>query len=349
MSRQQTSTPEAGSLRTDDERSAVERPTERSAAPGTVVVSIDAELGWGHHDLASPPVRRVEAGRSGWTALLKLLSTVGVPATWAVVGHLFLTGCDGVHADHPTPPDWFAPERGAWADRPDLRFGPDLVERVAAAEEDHEIAAHTFSHVPLGRPGTTIEIARAEVCETLRAVEDSPIDAELTSLVFPRNAVGHRDVLAEWGFTCYRGTSPSPNGRLSRPLDKVARTAGLRPTVVSPTIDEFGLVNVPSSQYLFEVEGLPRRVAEAVWDDPVVLSATAGVDAAAETGKLFHLWLHPNNLVTDADTERVRRVLAYVARCRDEGAIRVETMGEVADRVLAAPSHVGDPVPRIER
>lgn len=299
----------------------------RRASVGTVVLSIDAGLGWKFHDLETPPAERVEAGREGWTTLVELLDEYEIPATWAVVGHLFLDSCDGIHSLHPTPEGWFERERTEWAQRPDLRYGPDLIDRISAAEAEHEIGCHTFSHVEFGDPSTTTEIAREELVASLEAAATRSPTPSMSSVVFPRNNVGHRDVLAEWGFTCYRGVSPADGT-----IHKVTRATIGQPPLVRPQLDEYGLVNIPASMFLYGFEGRSRRAFERVWDDPIVRAVRRGVDAVAGTDRIFHIWLHPNNLVTEAETVRLRRVLAAVARKRDAGEIRVETMRDVSQR-----------------
>lgn len=306
----------------------------RGDSQGTVVVSVDAELGWGYHDCESPPAWLDEA-RDGWLDLLALSDTYDVPTTWAFVGHLLLEDCDGRHPDHPLSPEWFARERGEWADRPDLRFGPDLVTAVEDAAVDHELACHSFSHVLFGDPDVSRTVAEAEVETCQRLAADR--DVSLSSFVFPRNAVGHRDVLAEHGFECYRGTSPAvgPAIPLARQMSKLmgGMTRPPVPPLVDAAIDEHGLVDVPASLYLFGFQGLARRFVDTVRGDPVVRSVRRGLDAVAGTGRILHLWLHPNNLRTDADVERVRQVFELVRERIDAGGVRVETMGEVAERV----------------
>ena len=294
---------------------------------GSVVISLDAELGWGFHDFEVPPTDRVESGRRGWQQMLALLEEFDVRATWAVVGHLMLETCDGEHADHPAPPGWFERERTAWRDREDLRFGPDLVRAILDAEVDHELGSHSFSHVLFGHPDTTTELARAE----LRRCHDLAAEWGLTleSFVYPRNYVGHRAVLAEEGISAYRGTTPTPDG-FRGVLETMVRDGSL---LVSPRIDEYGLVNVPSSMFLFGFEGPVRTITESVWEDPMVVLARRGIDQAAENEGVFHIWLHPNNLVDERDDERMRAILEYVARRRCESDLTVETMGDVARRV----------------
>lgn len=291
---------------------------------GTVVISVDAELGWGFHDLPDPPERRVESGRSGWRELIELFDEFGVPATWAYVGHLLLDDCDGRHDGYPD--GWFTRERRAWRDRPDLRFGRELIEAVRDADADHELACHTFSHVLFGDAST--DLARTEVVSSLALAREHDVD--LTSFVFPRNDVGHLDVLAEWGFSCYRGSpvTSRTGSRFRRLLQ--GTVTDWTPPLIEPTLDRYGMVDLPPSLYLFSFEGMPRRLVEPVFGDPIVGQVRRGLEDAAERDGVLHLWLHPNDLVDDRACERMRTVLAHVERAD----VRVETMRDVAERVV---------------
>lgn len=299
---------------------------------GSVVISIDAELGWGFHDLEEPPSSRMDAARSGWRTLLEVFDAHDVSATWAVVGHLFLETCDGVHANHPSIDGWFDRERESWTTRPDIRFGRDLVAATVDADVDHEIACHSFSHVLFDDTRFSPATIRAELEAATSAAR--AVGIEYDSFVFPRNALGHRDLLAAFGFTCYRGVGHGPRGKGRRTLKKLLAAA--RPEfvdVVTPTVDEYGLVDVPPSMYLYGFEGWPRRVLESVWVDPMLAAAKHGVDRASREDGVFHVWLHPNNIRTERDRRRLRAFVAYAAATRDRTDLRIETMRDVASRV----------------
>lgn len=306
---------------------------------GSVVLSIDAELAWGFHDLPNPPKRRIDAARTAWKDVLSMLDEFSVPATWAVVGHLFLEECDGIHADHPVPPAWFEHDPGGVVGDDSSWFGLDLVREIQAARVDHEIASHSFSHVEFGDSETARETAVAEVEASIEAA--AAADIQLHSFVFPRNVVGYRDVLAAYGFTCYRGVCPDrwfdavPTPRAGKLLD--ATLVQSAPPLVSPLVDEYGLINLPASLDLFGFEGTARSLVEPVFGDPVVRQAKAGIDCAAESDGVFHLWLHPNNLLAERDFERLRTVLSYLADRREATSLSAETMRTVGERALADP------------
>src|SRR5258707_15822420 len=88
---------------------------------GALVVSLDLELLWGYHDVGITELLRAQCdgARTAVRRLLALFEHYEVPATWAIVGHLFLDhaerDADGrVHPKHPRPV--YARLRGDWFD-----------------------------------------------------------------------------------------------------------------------------------------------------------------------------------------------------------------------------------------
>ncbi|MFC5972349.1 polysaccharide deacetylase family protein [Halomarina salina] len=302
-----------------------------------VVISLDAELAWGFHDLQDPPVERIEHARGSWNRLVDLFERGDVPATWAVVGHLFLDECDGTHADHPAAGDgWFATDPGGDRVANPNWFGRDLLDRIRESDVDHDIGSHTFSHVEFGKADTSREVADAELRLANEAAEAYGVD--LDSLVFPRNNVGHLDVLADNGFTCYRGNQvPRWYHRLpvTAPGKFAEYALGLStPPVFDPTVDEHGLVNVPASLYLYGFEGAARSLVSPLTDQPILRQVKAGLESLARRDEgVFHLWLHPNNVVTEADFQRMVAVVDLINEYRRNHDVTVETMRDVAASV----------------
>lgn len=299
---------------------------------GTVVISLDAELAWGYHDLDPLPTEKFETARKSWAWLVDAFEEFSIRATWAIVGHLFLSECDGTHVETMAPNGWFRHDPGGTTDDAPLWFGPDLVESVLDSPVDHEIASHSLSHVEFGADGTTRETAESEVATCVALAEEWGIDLE--SFVFPRNSVGYLDVLAEHGFQNYRSTgqrwfSDRQFRRAGKALDYgLGLTA---PGVAQPSLDEHELVRHESSQYLFSFEDPVRRLVRPFTTEPVVRRVERGLDRAAETGGVFHLWFHPNELRSSADYQRVRTVLTAIDERRDD--LQVATMAEIGRRI----------------
>ncbi|WP_135823339.1 polysaccharide deacetylase family protein [Halorussus ruber] len=303
---------------------------------GSVIVSLDAELAWGFHHYSEPPTRTLRHARGVWRRLCQVFDSYEIPATWAITGHLMLDACEEFHSGHP------AGERCCEAATDDISaerlwFGNGLVDAVASADVDHEIASHGFTHVHFeheraDRAFVADELAAAVEAATARGFDQS-------SFVFPVNRVGYRDLLADHGFDCYRGVAPAraDRGPIRRRAAKLASGVVGRPVppVVTPQVDEYGLVNVPASLYLFDFQGLARSILGRVTTDPVVRRAVAGIDAAARTEGVFHVWLHPHDVRGPRDFARLDAVLSHVATRRRSHGLRVETMADAADRVRA--------------
>ncbi|WP_246982235.1 polysaccharide deacetylase family protein [Halorientalis marina] len=327
----------------------------------SVVVSVDAELS--NH---RPPTERAKRrARYGWRRLLSLFETYDVPATWAVVGRLCTT------EDTIAPPaaeEWFTDgatesfDRDAAAVVGERRAlardltAPWLVDALAENPVEHDIGSHSYSHPRF--TNVSRELAVADVEAATAALEGWNPDPD--SFVYPFNAVAHRDVLAEAGFTCYRGTAGPDAGQESsvdrhpfHPLELVPErpkelagwafdrlseavtwTVGSSgPGLVEPELDDSGLVAVPSS--LPSLYRMPVAVRSALRDAgryPLARVATRGVDRAVERDRTIHLWFHPADFHTERDFRSLERVLEHVHRRRANG-LQVETMADVAVRV----------------
>src|SRR5579859_7458640 len=118
----------------------------------TFVLILDKELVWGSLDHTSPEAwsRANPDPRGVVHELLRLLDEYGVPATWAVVGHLFLASCRRA-PDGKVPPEIVRPNydwhHGDWLradpctdalDDP-LFYGADIVDMISGASAGHEI------------------------------------------------------------------------------------------------------------------------------------------------------------------------------------------------------------------
>jgi len=309
------------------------------------VLSLDKELVWGSVD--HTPVeewrRRHPDARGVTRELIALLDELAIPATWAVVGHLFLDACargpDG--RAHPElvrpsyrwhPGDWLAADPCTDAARAPLFYAPDLVDEIGAARAGHEIGSHSFSHLIYGDPGCSRAAAASDLGACVEAARARGL--ALRSFVFPRNVEGHHDVLRELGFTAFRGEEPHLYRRLPRPARRAAHFAdhalGLAAPTVSPSERLPGLWNVPGSMMFFP-RGGPR---DLISFDRRVRKARATLARAVRRREIFHLWFHPFNLHTDRAGmfAALRRILRAVADERERGRIEVLTMGQAANR-----------------
>ncbi|MEO6391920.1 MAG: polysaccharide deacetylase [Pyrinomonadaceae bacterium] len=307
---------------------------------GIFTLSLDLELIWGTLDLFGPAKfaracrieREVVIDR-----LLDLLTEFEVPATWCILGHLFLDKCSPQHAElarphhawHPA--DWYVNDPGGTEETAPLFFGRSIVEKIRNCPVRQEIGSHSFSHVIFGDPGCSSEVAESELAECVRLAGEMGL--ELRSFAFPRNRVGHLTALRQYGFTVFRG--PEPNWyesekypelvqRLGRLID-VLRVA--TPPVVMPRRDESGLWDIPGSAMYFPMHGR-RRYLPVNWR---TRRANKGLDAAARKRGIFHLWFHPTNLADETESmfAGLRDIFAHARNLRDRGRLDLLPLGKI--------------------
>jgi peptidoglycan/xylan/chitin deacetylase (PgdA/CDA1 family) len=332
---------------------------------GALIVSLDLELAWGTFDLWGPgatdiprPLAEIflQTREVVIDALLDLFRQHDVPATWAVVGHLFLDHCEPVngvkHPDMPRPThgwfkgDWYARDPASTVEADPIWYGRDIVKKIIRAEPRQEIGCHSFSHVIFGDEGCSEEVAESEVRKCVALARDLGI--ELRSLVFPRSQEGHHEILSKYGFSCYRTPRPGWFGALGGRARGLARLVndlfGLSPPCAVVKKQPTGLWSMSASAYYRSVVGAGRFV-------PIrsrVRQCVKGIDKAIDTKGVFHLCLHPWNLAVETERliEGLRRVLRYAAEARLEGRLDLLSMGQLAERMEtswcahAADSHL---------
>lgn len=305
---------------------------------GTFTISLDTELAWGLFDIVdiadyAAAYRRTPAVVDG---ICSLFAEYEVSATWAVVAHL-LHDCASApgHAELapmvPEEQSWYASVPCETGMERDLWFAPAMIERIRDCDVEQEVGMHGYTHLVLADDRCPRPMAAAELRRGRAVLERNGIEPE--SFVFPRNEVGNLDVLREAGFTSFRGvdarwheTTPLPEP-VRKGLRFADEAAGWTPPAVSPTTRD-GLVEIPGSQILRPAHGWWGTVPT----ERAVQRARKGLERAADTGRLFHLWFHPFNLATHPDEllDALERILSHAAELRAEGRLEVAPMRRVA-------------------
>jgi peptidoglycan/xylan/chitin deacetylase (PgdA/CDA1 family) len=313
------------------------------------IVSIDTELAWGSFDrdglenYGSQYAQERDIIRK----LVHLFERYGISATWAVVGHLFLRRCsrEGPDShDHVLQPDYSWYPRGWLSHDPfsDVEsapffYAPDVLDLILESPQPHEIASHTFTHAILGDPECTRDVAYSQLAECRRLGNQKGID--LVSLVFPRNSIGHLDVLWEQGFISFRGSERNwySGRRVSRRLRQFCHFADRFLAVSPPVYDELDchqytseprcLVDLPASMFYVPCGGAWSLVRVSTR----VRQAMKGIDRAVRKKALFHLWFHPVNLATSPFLmEGLEKILFAVSNQVKHGNMVSMTMGATA-------------------
>jgi peptidoglycan/xylan/chitin deacetylase (PgdA/CDA1 family) len=313
---------------------------------GAFTISLDFEMIWGTLDLFGPERFRkaCEAEREVVVRLLDLFTEYEVPATWCILGHLFLDHCRAENGrKHPEivrpthswcRDDWFAQDPCGTEESAPTFLGRSLVEKIRACPVPQEIGSHGFSHVIFGDSGCSRATAESEFAACVRLARAMGLD--LTSFAFPRNRVGHLDILRRFGFDCYRGPEPiwyelsQRKGILERLAHLWDVITAATPPVVLPEPTPSGLWNISGSMIYFPMHGFRRYI-------PVerrVRRASRGLDAAARQKKIFHLWFHPTNMVDrmDAMFLGLRAIIEHASVLRASERLEFLPMGSLVPR-----------------
>lgn len=304
----------------------------------TVVISLDLELCWGSFDHAYGEDLLKTARWThdiGVPNLLNHLTRNSISASWAIVGGMMrsslpdVSGLPEVRYSH-FPKPWFdyVPKNGDESVHPEW-FGASLVEMIRNAIPSQEVGFHSFSHVLFGWPGMTRERALAEFHYCAQIAREFGFST--TCFVFPRNSVAFLGELRDAGFTCFRDVDEMsirfPGRKLNSVAGALADFLGLTPCVVNPLLKK-GIVSIPGSLMVRYAAGWRKYIP----DSSRLRRLKKGLERVRQTGGIFHVWFHPENLC--AEWPRLEDVVARfleelgaMVRNRD---VRCLTMGQVA-------------------
>lgn len=315
---------------------------------GVFIISLDLELAWGSFDIGGLPsfYYKLLQTRRVVDTLLSLFHEYQVPATWAIVGHLFLDHCEAVdgvkHPDMPRPThswfkeDWYAYDPASNIETDPLWYGRDIVEKVMVAEPRQDIGSHSFSHVIFGDEGCSPEVAEAEIAKCVALAQE--IGIELKSFVFPRSRGGHYQILRKYGFSCYRAPRPGWFNAFSGQARRLAKfiddMLALPPSCATVEEQLPGLWGISASAYYRPANGFGTIIPMA----SRVHKSIKGIDKAMSTKGVFHLCLHPCSLgvKTEPLVGGLQKILQYADEQRQKGKLDLLSMSQLAEHLKAS-------------
>ncbi len=311
---------------------------------GAFSLSVDLSLAWGEHDLNEDTLdleQRAILTREQFLApFIKLLHKHHIRATWNVVGHLLLDRCDGYHQPAPMYaryPDWYRMDPILEEKKAPAWYGLEVIEQIQAADPKQEFGCMGFSHEIFNEPGMTAEVAKASLHHCRNAAKT--VGLTFDSFCFPRNAVGHREVLKQAGYKGYRGELADPSHSMPPAIARTLRSLYLtvRPCScpVWPHLDHHGMVVVPVSWELLSYRGAGALIPQFQRINPVRMA----LFVAAAKEALVHLVINPMTLYNSPhQVKRALRgldaLLGFVATARDRTQYEILTVADIIHRVL---------------
>ena len=322
-----------------------------------LLVSLDFEMFWGVRDLYTLEARKdnLMQVRSAVSRILELFERYEVHATWATVGLLFTRSRKEMMAAIPEIRPSYAQARlspypeletvGENEQGDPFHYGSSMIRKIRDTPHQ-EIGTHTFSHYYCLEDGQTETQFRADLETAIDLAAKWDID--LRSLVFPRNQVNdaYLGTLRQLGIQSYRGAS---SHWIYRPRKREAENQFRRALRL---IDAF--VNLSGHHTLSYDElrqGPPFNFAASrllrefnpslgIFEPLRMRRICSGLDYAAKTGRVYHLWCHPEELASNQDRNMaaLKTVLERFARLRDRGQMESFTMAELSHRMLDSES-----------
>ena len=298
------------------------------------ILSFDCEGKWGMADDPAMASNNPISGDSltkAYTQIFEILERHKIPATFALVG-LFAGGYEqyvdsrGELLESEPHRNWLqVPERSFAAGHHGGWFYPELVNQIKAIG-NHEIASHSFTHLPLHNVGVMEESFLTEMKFVNQWKEKNSI--ELSTFIFPRNQIKFEDRLSDFEYVGYRqcdiqNSAYANRFRILQDECNIGRKSDEHSMSAKP-------VAIPPGTFLNWRHG-PRRVIPK-W---VTLNRWSNVlDHAVASGGVAHLWLHPHNLITArGQVELFEDAILRVAKAQKSGLIESVTQAEYCKEI----------------
>ena len=278
------------------------------------ILSFDCEGKWGMADdpaMASKNPIGYNSLVKAYSRIFEILENYEVPATFALVG-LFAGGYEeyvesrNLLLESKPHNSWLQiPEQSFSAGITDGWFYPELVENIRS-KGMHEIASHSYSHLPLHN----IDVTKNSFTTELNLVQQWSVNnsIEIDTFIFPRNQIQYQDALNDLGYLGYRqcdlqNAAYANRIKILQDECNIRKKSDAHSTLVEP-------VAIPPGTFLNWRNGprraIPKQLTLKRWSNVL--------RHAAATGGVAHLWLHPHNLITAKGQDHLfERAISMVA------------------------------------
>ncbi len=285
---------------------------------GKVIFSFDFEIGWG--DITNEAWRRRESNgvysrlRQVLPDMLKTLDDYEVPVTWATVGAM-IEPTQSRDFSYLNEPQSRIVENSISSGKPDTFNGVDLFERVLNARTEHQIACHSYSHIPFDYNGVDGEFVRQDLQRFKQALAQYGITT--SKFVFPENTENFYAELLEMGID--KARVPADNFFSNRLLYLLS-IAVIPPPTSKESIDNSGVTKHYGSM-LFNDVGNPHRIP--LLERRVKL----GLGNVMSKNHDLHIWAHPFNFSeSEPLLKSFKKMISRIAVLRDAGKLQIGLM-----------------------
>lgn len=319
---------------------------------GKFVISLDFELFWGVRDKRTiadygPNILGV---KQAIPAILELLRTYDVKATFSTVGFLFAENKKELlqyipsllpeYTDKNLSPYEEIKGIGNDENEDPYHFGYSLLKKIVA-EKMHEIGTHTFCHYYCLEPGQSSQAFLEDLKMAKKIAATKNIQVQ--SLVFPRNQFNEEylSVCREAGISSYRGNPVSwlYAARNKNEESLFRRALRFLDTYINITghhchskayIQSASLVNVAASRFL-----RPYSSRLSFLESFRLRRIKRAMGYAAKKRRLFHLWWHPHNFGANLQENMafLEQILRHYRDLHGQFGFESATMTGIAEEI----------------
>lgn len=301
---------------------------DKSMKQGTFIISLDCEGKWGVAEKVYDHHRRTLTNENlelAYRKILKLFSEYDTTATFAFVLAFTMETNDWLRfKDRFRDLQMFGSNRLRYFREAEARkdfdgwFCPQALD-LTLESGGHEIACHGFSHLQMQETNLDRESAEHEIATACEIAEHKGI--ELETFVYPRNLVGHTDVLRKAGFAGYRERKVTMQGQFGR-LQSLLSEWNIAQSAQTRLPSHHGMVRIPPGEFFNWRYGMRKAVPASL----TVHRWRSILNSAATQGRVAHLWLHPRNLIDGPGTFGVlKQVISLASKLRDSGKLSIQT------------------------
>jgi hypothetical protein len=310
---------------------------------GYFLFSLDTELAFGKYDRDKirEKIFSKDGSRERQTILrlIDLFEEFNIIGTWATVGHLFRDKCE--YCEICPMMDWKEKyssfEEVFGTDNP-LWYGSDIMDALISRGTRQEIGFHGYSHKIFDENLMTVQEAKTEVQEWLNVGKKKGIVP--LSVTFPRNRIGHLDILREAGFICYRNkpeisllSNLKYFGKYFKTIDQLLGLSKI-PIFDLTYQENHGLVILCASQYLFDFNRRFELFIDSLNLHTLrIKRIIKGIKRAAQE-KMIHIWAHPCEFRTEKDFLKLREIFIAVTEEVQKGRMQSVGMNEMARIII---------------
>ncbi len=294
---------------------------------GAVTFSFDCEGKWGMADVYTDwDVSLTQDNLfKTYEFILETLRENDISATFAFVGAFTESREVFLEEILPTLPaknysNWFDYSKHRIADKEEEGwFMPELLKMVKDCNT-HEIATHGYTHIPFNL--LDINGAKIELELIYRWAERNEI--ECSTMVYPRNIIGHYNLLKDYGILGYRDI---PDKISSPRIPKLIKTLleEVRVFKKSQQIEEFDPLIIPGGTFINWRYGLRKYIPPLV----SLLKYKSMINDAKERNRVAHFWIHPHNFITSFSTKDLfRKICEEVSEKRNNSELEVKKQND---------------------